>query len=131
MTPLDVVSGDSPVILAQPHGRTWLPDELRAWLNPNGQALADTDWHIGALCDGLFPEATVVRATVHRYVIDANRDPAGLSMPCRWNWRSVPTWPPRPRPGRLTRSAPPPRAGCLARCLPTLTTSPDPGPRRP
>ena len=30
--------------------------------------------------DGLLPEATTVRATFHRYVIDANRDPSGESL---------------------------------------------------
>ena len=80
MTPVEVLPGDSPVILAQPHGGTWLPDDLRARLNANGQALADTDWHITALYDGLLAGATVVRATVHRYAIDANRDPAGVSL---------------------------------------------------
>ncbi len=80
MTPVAVAAGDSPVILAQPHGGTWLPDDLFARLNAIGQARADTDWHITALYDGLLPGATVVRATVHRYAIDANRDPAGASL---------------------------------------------------
>ena len=39
--------------------------------------LADTDWHIHELYDGLLADATMVRATFHRYVIDANRDPSG------------------------------------------------------
>ena len=42
--------------------------------------LADTDWHIHRLYDGLLPGATTVRATFHRYVIDANRDPEGASL---------------------------------------------------
>ncbi|WP_407815607.1 N-formylglutamate amidohydrolase, partial [Staphylococcus aureus] len=29
---------------------------------------------------GLLENATTVRATFHRYVIDANRDPAGVSL---------------------------------------------------
>lgn len=80
MNVVDVTPGDGPVILGQPHGGTWLPDGLTARLNANGRALADTDWHITRLYDGLLPSATVVRSTVHRYAIDANRDPAGLSL---------------------------------------------------
>jgi len=80
MTPVEVIRGAGPVILGQPHGGTWLPDPLVARLNANGRALADTDWHIGRLYDGLLPGVTVVRATVHRYAIDANRDPAGASL---------------------------------------------------
>lgn len=80
MNVVEVSRGDSPVILGQPHGGTWLPDDLAARLNANGRALADTDWHIGRLYDGLLPSATVVRCNVHRYAIDANRDPSGVSL---------------------------------------------------
>ncbi|MCV2868063.1 N-formylglutamate deformylase [Defluviimonas sp. WL0002] len=80
MKPFTVSRGDSPVILGMPHGGTWLPDDLMARLNPTGRALADTDWHIAALYEGLLPGATVVASTVHRYAIDANRDPAGVSL---------------------------------------------------
>ena len=80
MNVVEVIPGDSPVILGQPHGSTWLPDYLTARLNANGRALADTDWHIGRLYEGLLPSATVVRCNVHRYAIDANRDPAGASL---------------------------------------------------
>ncbi len=75
-----VTPGDGPVILGMPHGGTWLPDGLTARLNPTGKALADTDWHIARLYDGLLPGATVVASNVHRYAIDANRDPAGVSL---------------------------------------------------
>jgi formiminoglutamase len=78
--PVIVEQGDGPVILAQPHGGTVIPDAVAARLNANGQLLADTDWHIDRLYDGLFPGATIVRAGFHRYVIDANRDPAGNSL---------------------------------------------------
>jgi formiminoglutamase len=42
--------------------------------------LADTDWHVERLYDGLLPGATTVRATFHRYVVDANRGPDGASL---------------------------------------------------
>lgn len=80
MTPVEVQRGDGPVILGQPHGGTFVPDDIAARLNDNGKLLADTDWHITRLYDGLLPQASVVRATFHRYVIDANRDPAGHSL---------------------------------------------------
>ncbi|TRW97737.1 N-formylglutamate deformylase [Paracoccus sp. M683] len=73
MSPVEIHEGDSPVILGLPHTGTFLPDEIMARLNPRGQVLADTDWHIHRLYDGLLPGATTVRATFHRYVIDANR----------------------------------------------------------
>jgi formiminoglutamase len=76
----DVIPGNGPVILGQPHGGTYVPDHLHARLNPTGRALADTDWHITRLYDGLLPSATIVKSNVHRYVIDANRDPGGASL---------------------------------------------------
>ncbi|MFV0301265.1 MAG: N-formylglutamate deformylase [Paracoccus sp. (in: a-proteobacteria)] len=80
MNPVEVHEGDSPVILGQPHTGTWLPDDIMARLNPRGRALADTDWHIHRLYDGLLPGATTVRASFHRYVIDANRGPDDASL---------------------------------------------------
>jgi N-formylglutamate deformylase len=72
--------GTSPVILAFPHTGTDVPPEIHDRLNDNGKRLADTDWYIHDLYAGLLPEATTVRATFHRYVIDANRDPSGTSL---------------------------------------------------
>lgn len=80
MTPFTITRGDSPIILGMPHVGTWLPDDLLARLNDNGRKLADTDWHIGRLYEGLLPQVTVVASNVHRYAIDANRDPAGVSL---------------------------------------------------
>lgn len=80
MNPVDVKQGSSPIILGFPHTGTDVPDDIRARLNETGQMLADTDWHIDKLYDGLLPEVTTVRATFHRYVIDANRDPTGVSL---------------------------------------------------
>ena len=80
MSVVAVTKGDSPVLLAMPHTGTELPPEIAAQLNATGRALADTDWHVDRLYDGLLPGATIVRATFHRYVIDANRDPSGASL---------------------------------------------------
>ena len=76
----EVSRGSSPVILAFPHTGTGVPAGIWARLNDNGRLLADTDWHIHELYAGLLPDATTVRATFHRYCIDANRDPSGASL---------------------------------------------------
>ncbi|WP_209507681.1 MULTISPECIES: N-formylglutamate deformylase [unclassified Ruegeria] len=78
--PVEVVQGDSPIVLGLPHAGTYVPAAIDAKLSARGRALADTDWHIHMLYDGLLPGATTVRATFHRYVIDANRDPGGTSL---------------------------------------------------
>ena len=80
VAPVAVHQGDGPVVLGLPHAGTWLPDDVAAGLNDQGRLLADTDWHVDRLYDGALPGATTVRATVHRYVIDANRDPGGGSL---------------------------------------------------
>lgn len=80
MAVVEVKRGNSPVILGFPHTGTDVPAAVWDRLNDNGRILADTDWHIHQLYDGLLPEVTVVRATFHRYVIDANRDPEGVSL---------------------------------------------------
>ena len=80
MAVFELHQGTSPVILAFPHTGTDVPADMWERLNDNGRILADTDWHIERLYDGLLPDVTTVRATFHRYVIDANRDPAGVSL---------------------------------------------------
>jgi len=75
-----VTTGDGPLLLAQPHGGLEIPDAIFARLNPQGQARADTDWHITRLYSNLVAEATIVSTPIHRYVIDANRDPADQSL---------------------------------------------------
>lgn len=76
----EISRGSSPVILAFPHTGTNVPADIWGRLNDNGRLLADTDWHIHQLYAGLLPDVTTVRATFHRYVIDANRDPSGASL---------------------------------------------------
>lgn len=80
MAVFEITQGTSPVILAFPHTGTDVPPAIWDRLNDNGRLLADTDWHIHELYAGLLPDATRVRATFHRYVIDANRDPDGVSL---------------------------------------------------
>jgi len=80
IAPVEIFEGDSPVILGLPHTGTWLPEHVAASLNDAGAGLRDTDWHVDRLYDGLLPGATTVRATFHRYVIDANRGPSDDSL---------------------------------------------------
>ncbi len=79
-SPVEVHQGDSPIVVGLPHTGTFVPAEVRSKLNARGRSLADTDWNIHKLYDGLLAGATTVRATFHRYVIDANRDPSGASL---------------------------------------------------
>jgi N-formylglutamate deformylase len=80
METVELVQGTSPVILGLPHTGTHVPPEIWARLNESGRLLADTDWHIHRLYEGLLPGATTVRALFHRYVIDGNRDPQDTSL---------------------------------------------------
>jgi len=78
--PVEVVEGEGPMILAMPHAGLHVPDEFASAMNDAGKTLGDTDWHVNRLYQGILPGATTVRATFHRYVIDANRDPSGESL---------------------------------------------------
>src|SRR6056297_1065476 len=80
MNPVEIHQGDSPIVLGLPHTGPIDPAGVLADLNDRGRGLDDTDWHINKLYDGLLPGATTVRATFHRYVVDANRDPSGVSL---------------------------------------------------
>lgn len=76
----NITKGDSPLVLAQPHGGIKIPADIFSRLNTTGQAMDDTDWHITRLYEGLIDDVTVVSTPIHRYVIDANRDPSGESL---------------------------------------------------
>ena len=66
MSVFEVRRGSSPVILGFPHTGTDVPPAIWERLNDNGRVLADTDWHIHHLYDGLLPDVTTERATFHR-----------------------------------------------------------------
>ena len=91
MTPVDIIKGEGPIILAMPHTGLYVPDDIYARFNDIGRELSDTDWHIDRLYTGLLPNATMVRANFHRYLIDPNRDPLGTrSIPRTKYNRPVP-----------------------------------------
>lgn len=79
-SPVVVTRGDAPIILGFPHVGVQVPADVRACLNEEGLRLRDTDWHVDELYRDVLPGATTVRATFHRYVVDANRDPEGRSL---------------------------------------------------
>ncbi len=80
MSLIEVTKGDSPLVLGLPHTGTEIPEDVWNGLNTRGRALADTDWHIDRLYEGLIDAVTTVRTPIHRYVIDVNRDPSGESL---------------------------------------------------
>jgi len=75
-----VTQGHSPLIIASPHGGIQVEKAIWDRLNERGKMLSCTDWHINRLYDGLLEDVTIVEATFNRYVIDANRDPKGVSL---------------------------------------------------
>ncbi|WP_372573471.1 N-formylglutamate deformylase [Ruegeria jejuensis] len=77
---IEVARGDSPLVLGLPHTGTQIPGDVLSRLNAMGRAMADTDWHIDRLYDGLVADITTVRTPIHRYVIDVNRDPTDISL---------------------------------------------------
>ncbi len=76
----EILSGSSPIVLSMPHTGDYIPDYILAQLTDIGLQRIDTDWHIHRLYENLLPDATIVRALFHRYVIDPNRDPAGNAL---------------------------------------------------
>ena len=75
-----VSEGNSPIILGFPHVGTGVPPAIASRLNDEGRLLRDTDWHLDRLYAGVTPSVTTVAATTHRYVIDVNRDPSGVTL---------------------------------------------------
>ncbi len=76
-----VTRGSSPLILSMPHPGTALPPEVAATLNERGRLVEDTDWHMRRLYGFAAPfQPTIVEAQLSRFVIDLNRDPAGVSL---------------------------------------------------
>ena len=78
---VSVTRGSSPLVLSMPHPGIGLPAEVAAQLNARGKLVEDTDWHMRQLYG--FAERfqpTIVEAGLSRFVIDLNRDPAGVSL---------------------------------------------------
>jgi N-formylglutamate deformylase len=78
---LTVVRGEAPLVVSLPHTGTAIPATYERGLVSPWLARKDADWWIERLYDfaaGL--DATVIRTTISRTVIDVNRDPSGVSL---------------------------------------------------
>jgi formiminoglutamase len=71
-----VEEGHSPLIVCLPHSGTEIPNAVEKRLNATGRLQADLAWRLDRVFDfhGEL-NATVLRSTISRYVIDLDRDP--------------------------------------------------------
>jgi N-formylglutamate deformylase len=80
-TPFELVRRDGPLLLSIAHLGQAIPADLRAGYSDEALSLADTDWHLDKLYDfAAALDATVLQATVSRYVVDLNRPATGESL---------------------------------------------------
>ena len=79
--PFNLERRDAPLIISIPHLGRHIPKELSGRYAPVAAALRDTDWHMDRLYSfGAELGATVLSATISRYVIDSNRAASGESL---------------------------------------------------
>ena len=73
--------GDAPLIVSIPHAGTEIPDDIAQHLVSLPLARRDADLYVDRLyAFALGFDATIVRTTISRTVIDVNRDPSGKSL---------------------------------------------------
>ena len=73
--------GDSPLVIDVPHAGTHVPEAIASRLTDAARAVPDTDWHVEKLyAFARDAGATLMAATHSRYVVDLNRDPAGVAL---------------------------------------------------
>jgi N-formylglutamate deformylase len=73
--------GATPLLISVPHAGTHVPPDIGERLTPAALTLADTDWHVDRLYEfAAAIGAGLLTATHSRYVIDLNRDPAGVAL---------------------------------------------------
>ena len=77
---LSIRRGEAPLVVSMPHTGTELP-EIEAGLQSTWLARRDADWWVDKLY-GFAGDlgATMIRTSISRTVIDANRDPSGVSL---------------------------------------------------
>lgn len=83
MTPdwITLRQGKAPLLVSLPHTGTEIPQEFLPGLVSPWLARKDCDWWIDKLYDfAVDLDATIVRTTISRTVIDVNRDPSGISL---------------------------------------------------
>lgn len=73
--------GDSPLVIDVPHAGTHVPEAIASRLTDAARPVPDTDWHVEKLyAFARDAGATLMAATHSRYVVDLNRDPAGVAL---------------------------------------------------
>lgn len=78
---LRIHPGSSRLVLSLPHTGTEIPPDLAPHYVSPWQTCADTDWWLEFLYDFAHErDATMIRTTMSRSVIDVNRDPSGISL---------------------------------------------------
>lgn len=71
-----MIPGGSPLILTFARTGTNVPPVYYRRLSLEGRAMADTDWHLDRLMDGLHEGVTRVRANFNRCMSDVNTGPS-------------------------------------------------------
>jgi N-formylglutamate amidohydrolase len=73
--------GEGSLVVDIPHAGTHVPEAIARGIEAGAAALPDTDWHVEKLyAFAREAGATVMAATHSRYVVDLNRDPAGVAL---------------------------------------------------
>ena len=79
--PYELLRRNAPLLISIPHLGRHVPADLRDSYSVESQLLEDTDWHLDRLYQFAAEiGATVLNATVSRYVIDLNRAATGESL---------------------------------------------------
>ena len=78
---LELQRGSAPLLVSFPHTGTDIPPDLEPRLMSVWLARKDTDWWVHRLYEMAQElQATTIRTSVSRSVIDVNRDPSGASL---------------------------------------------------
>ena len=78
---LTIRHGRAPLLVSLPHTGTDIPPEFESRLVSPWLARKDADWWIERLYDfAVDLDATILRTTISRTVVDVNRDPSGASL---------------------------------------------------
>jgi N-formylglutamate deformylase len=76
-----LIKGRIPLLISMPHNGEALPEYIANKMTEQGRKVADTDWHkdkLYAFAQAL--GAYIIMPKYSRYVIDLNRDPAGVDL---------------------------------------------------
>src|SRR5512139_560080 len=86
--------GTAPLLISLPHDGSAIPADIAARMTPAARRSLDTDWHVGQLYAPLAGalDASVLRPSLSRYVVDLNRPADGHALyPGRRETGLVPT----------------------------------------